>query len=193
MVEGLLTLLLAKALTEAKAAPAVEGFTEGLLAATAGFLAGGGPLGGCCGFGVVPVGLGGVPLDLGTAPVGVGGVLPRLGGVPLGLGGVPVGLGVVVLAPWVCIRLCLGLWRAWLANSAHGFALDFADFESCLGKTTFMGGTAWPGTWPGFLLFKSSSLPGFLGEALLGLSTLASLHSVTRLLLGVMVTVPGLS
>ena len=87
---------------------------------------------------------------------------------------------------------CLGLWRAWLANSAQGLAFDFADFESCLGKTTFIGGTAWLDTWPGFL-FKSSSFPGFLGEALLGLSTLASLHSTTRLLLGVIVTVPGLS
>ena len=40
---------------------------------------------------------------------------------------------------------------------------------------------------------RSSSLPGFLGEALLGLSTLANLHSTTLLLLGVIVTVPDLS
>ena len=50
-------MLLAKALTEAKAAPAVEGLVEGLLVATAGFLAGGaplGPLGGGC-LGLVPI------------------------------------------------------------------------------------------------------------------------------------------
>ena len=54
---------------------------------------------------------------------------------------------------------------------------------------TFMGGTT--EACSDFLM--SSSFPGFLGDALLGLSTLESLHSVTLLLLGVIVTVPGLS
>ena len=85
---------------------------------------------------------------------------------------------------------CLGLCRAWLANSAQGLAFEgIDDLESCLGKTTFIGGT--DGTWPDF--FKSSNFPGFLGAALLGLSTLDSVVSWILLLLGVIVTVPGLS
>lgn len=40
---------------------------------------------------------------------------------------------------------------------------------------------------------NSSKLPGFLGEALRGRSTLANLHSTILLLLGVIVTIPGLS
>lgn len=66
------------------------------------------------------------------------------------------------------------------------------DFESCLGKTTLMGGTGLGSSLP-VVVLRSASFPGFLGDALRGLSTLANLHSVTRLELGVIVTVPGLS
>ena len=62
--------------------------------------------------------------------------------------------------------------------------------ESCLGSLTFIGGT---GGCCSVCFFKSSRFPGFLGEELLGLSTLANLHSTTLLLLEVIVTVPGLS
>ena len=76
-------------------------------------------------------------------------------------------------------RTCLGLPRACLANSSQGLAFeDLADLESCLGRTTFIGGTAWD--WPDFL--KSSNFPGFLWEALLGLSTLARLVDTLLLL-----------
>ena len=76
-------------------------------------------------------------------------------------------------------RTCLGLPRACLANSSQGLALDdLADLESCLGRTTFIGGTAWD--WPDFL--KSSNFPGCLWVALLGLSTLARLVDTLLLL-----------
>lgn len=84
-------------------------------------------------------------------------------------------------------RACLGLCKAWLANSSQGFCCWFRaidDLESCLGNTTLMGA---PDCSDCF--FSSSNFPTFLGEALLGLSTEASLHSMTLLLLGVMVTV----
>lgn len=151
------------------------------------------------GFGAVTVGFGAVPVGFGAVPVGFGAVPPKppgpgpgpFGVVPVGLGVVPVGLGVVPIGFGVVLvgldegpelgcprRACLGLLRACLANSSHGLAFEgIADLESCLGRTTFIGGTA---GWPDFL--KSSNFPGCLWEALLGLSTLARLVDTLLLL-----------
>ena len=99
-----------------------------------------------------------------------------------------------LLLPWEllavdcnCPFLALGLWfKAALAKLSQGWGLRPTEgLESCLGSLTFMVGTV-----GGFTdCVNSSKLPGFLGEALRGRSTLANLHSTILLLLGVIVTV----
>ena len=79
----------------------------------------------------------------------------------------------------------LGLCKAALAKLSQGWGFrDTPDLESCLGNLTFIVGAV-----EGFSpCLSSSRLPGFLGDALRGRSTLDNLHSKTRLLLGVIVT-----
>lgn len=94
-----------------------------------------------------------------------------------------------------CFLICLGLCRPAAVKESQVVVSRVFDLSlvpvSCLGNVTVILSFT---PFALFFLFTNSwSLTGSLGEVLLGLSMLASLHSETRCETGVIVTSPGFS